>query len=134
MYAAHRLMPESTGPVERAQDGVRRDEPEMPLRTRLAYWATAWAIALALTWLIVFPAPMGVVFLPQFAAGLFIFLPSGPALAAGWTTYLLLTVVLLRSRSRARYRMLLVVLCVLFAVNIPGCKHMVSHTHFQTPL
>ncbi len=105
----------------------------MPLRTRLTNWAIAWAVALALTWLIVFPAPMGVVFLPQFAAGLFVFLPNGPALVIGWATYLILTVLLLRSRSRARYRMLLVVLCVLFAVNIAGCKHIVRNTHFQTP-
>jgi hypothetical protein len=123
-------MEASTSPV---QGDAGADNPEIPLRARLKYWAIAWAIALSLTWLIVFPAPTGVVFLPQFAAGLFIFLPIGPALAAGWATYLILTVILLRCRGRARYRMLLVVLCVLFAVNIAGCKHIVRNTHFQTP-
>ena len=51
-----------------------------------------------------------------------------PAAAAGWVIYLILTFFLLRARTWARYKVLLVVLCVLLAANIPGCSYVVTNT------
>jgi hypothetical protein len=122
-------MAESTGPVEPAQSGVPDEQPEITLRARVAFCAITWAFALILTLLIVFPAPVGVVFLPSFPEGLFVFLPGRQAMVVGWATYLILTTFLLRSRTRSRYFVLFAVLCALLAVNIPGCKHIADNTH-----
>ena len=71
---------------------------------------------------------MGVVLLPFFPQGLYAFLPKRQAWVAGWATYLILTIFLLRSRTRTRYFALFVVLCALLAVNIGGCKHVANTT------
>jgi len=116
---------EPLGPAQEVPD----DEPEMSLRARVILSATAWAIALVLTLLIVFPVPAGVAFLPLFPEGLFVFLPKRPAVVIGWVTYLVLMIFLLRSRTSTRFFVLFGVLCLLLAVNIPGCKHIADNTH-----
>jgi len=121
-------MAEPAEPIEPAQAGAD-DEPEISLRARVVFCAVAWAIALILTLLFVLPHPMAIVLLPFFPEGLFVFLPRRPAAVIGWATYLVLMIFLLRSRTSTRYFVLFGVLCVLLAVNIPGCKHIADNKH-----
>jgi hypothetical protein len=86
-------------PAERPQAWVPPDEREISLRRRLAYFATAWAIALGLTWVVTIPDPVMIVAAPFFPGGLFFFLPREAAVVAGWASYLILSFFLLSART-----------------------------------
>jgi hypothetical protein len=121
-------MPDSMEPAVPPRGWVPPDEREISVRRRLAYFATAWAIALGLTWVFTIPDPVMIIAAPFFPGGLFFFLPREAAVIAGWASYLTLSFFLLSARTWGRYKVLLVVLCVLLAVNVPGCGHVVNNT------
>lgn len=106
------------------------NEPELSVRRRVAWAAGAFAAALLLTALIVFPNPIAVAFLPFFPEGLFFFVyvkGSIVALLLGWATYLALVLFLLMTGTARKSVFVFVVLCACLAVNVGGCKYIADN-------
>ena len=110
---------------------MRQELGKMSVAMRAMWWAGAFFGAMLLTALIVMPSPLAIAFAPFFPEGLFFFVytrGSETALLLGWTVYLALGWLLLRTRSARWFAIVYLVLCLCLAVNVGGCKHIADNT------
>lgn len=104
---------------------MKTEPGELSVRGRLLCVVAAFAVALLLTGLLVFPHPLVIGVIPLFPQGLFFLAPRKAMLltmAGGWAVYFALGFFLLKAGSSRTFALLFLVLCVCLAVNVGGCK------------
>ena len=110
---------------------MKTEPGALSVRGRLLCVAAAFAVAVLLTALLVFPHPLIVGLIPLFPEGLFFFAPRKAmllTLVIGWAVYFALVFFLLKTASSRTFALLFVVLCACLAVNVGGCKHIADNT------
>jgi hypothetical protein len=105
--------------------------PEMSLRQRWLIYLGVWVIALSCT----FPAAPMFIYLPFFPLGLLVWIDprmntpeQAPAAAIllVWIGYALHGAVTLKSRTRWRFYLLMLVLALILGLNVAGCHRSVT--------
>jgi hypothetical protein len=98
------------------------------------FWLAAW-IGVILTVLLI--KPSYVLSAPFFPVGLFAWLPNGENKAIwawflifpmfiGWPIYFFLTMIMFRTQKRATFIVTYVIFCILLALNVGGCQHILK--------
>lgn len=107
---------------------------EIPFKRRLKLWLMAWAVGLVAAG---FPHPVMIVWVWVFPLGLMEAfsldnkIPGEDAVYfLVWLPYIGLTIAALLARRRADFTKLLILLCLLLAVNVAGCRHMNANMDF----
>jgi hypothetical protein len=106
---------------------------DFPVHSRVMYWLLGWAFGLSVTAILVFNevGPLLPLFVPFFPDGLF-YPVLGSARGAelrlplGWATYIVLSVILLRTRTRSRYVKLWTLFVALLLLNAYGCVEVLA--------
>lgn len=101
---------------------------EMEVYRRVIWFAVAMLAAMVLAGLLVFPAPPVVGVAPLFPAGLLFFWRGWPAPILGWAIYIGLLGLLLKARTSGQIALVFLVVCIVLAVNVGGCKYMADNT------
>jgi thiol:disulfide interchange protein len=102
----------------------------------MGLWTAAWGVA-AIASVIAMRSPGILMFAWNFPIGLpglFVSSRWDPAhpmliLIAGWLLYLGLTFYGLKRRDRAGYFLAYLILIIILALNVAGCRAVVSHIH-----
>jgi hypothetical protein len=98
------------------------------------FWLGAW-LGVILTVLVI--KPSYVLLAPFFPVGLFYWFPNGESMAIwawflilpmfiGWPIYIFLTIVLFRTKKRATFLVIYFIFCLLLALNVGGCQHVLK--------
>lgn len=119
--------------INTCQDAVMDDQVgNEPLsgKAKLGYWCAAW-IGVALVTLLINPSAIAAV--PFFPAGLLGLLGNGEegiigfmtgAWVLGWVLYVVLTVSMVRTKTRDAFFSTYVVFCILLVLNVAGCQRL----------
>jgi hypothetical protein len=104
----------------------------LPFGRRFAWWAAAWALALAVTSMLVAGNPLAIPLLPAFPAGLFFTEKiAAPGLLIGWAAYAAWSVWLVSTPDVRWYRRLFVIFVAVLLVNVFGCQHVAKQVHYE---